>query len=387
MLFYGILVAVSTAGPLAMNLFVPFIPGLMDEFAASSGAVQLTLTFYLAGIAVSQLFYGPLSDRFGRRPAMLVGLTLYICASMLCAVATSIETLMAARFVQALGGASGMVLARAIVRDIHGREASASVLGYITMAWVLVPMFAPALGGFIDQFSTWRMAFYILSAIGTIILALTVWWLPETNPADGDNGTRLGSGMAALVREPKFIGHTLTLGFCSSVFFSFIAGAPYIMINVLDQTPLDYGLWFMMISVGYMTGNFVSGRYSQRIGIDRMITTGNMLSMIGAVAMLGFGAAGSLNPMTLFGPMLLVTLGNGLTIPNATAAAISVLPRNIGAAAGLSGFAQMTIGASASQLTGTLQQATPLAALWIMAVSAVLALSVSFFTRQSGSRF
>ena len=125
MLFYGILVAVSTAGPLAMNIFVPFIPGLMDEFSTSSGAVQLTLTFYLAGIAVSQLFYGPLSDRFGRRPAMLVGLTLYVCASLLCAIASSIEMLMAARFVQALGGASGMVLSRAMVRDLHGREASA----------------------------------------------------------------------------------------------------------------------------------------------------------------------------------------------------------------------------------------------------------------------
>jgi len=143
LLFYAVLVVVSTIGPLAMNIFVPSIPGLMHEFSASSGKVQLTLTVYLAGIAVSQLLYGPLSDRYGRRSAMIFGLTLYVIASELCARATSIEALVAARFVQALGGASGMVLARAIIRDLHGREASASVLGYITMTWVLVPMFAP----------------------------------------------------------------------------------------------------------------------------------------------------------------------------------------------------------------------------------------------------
>ncbi len=373
LLFYGILVAVSTAGPLAMNIFVPFIPGLMDEFGASSGRVQLTLTVYLAGIAVSQLFYGPLSDRFGRRPTMLAGLALYVAASLLCALAPTIDMLMAARFVQAIGGASGMVLARAIVRDLHGREASASVLGYITMAWVLVPMFAPALGGFIDQFSTWRTAFHILSGIGVVILALTIWQLPETNSRAGDDGTRLLDGMARLIRQPRFIGHTLTLGFCSAMFFSFIAGAPYIMVNVLDQTPLDYGLWFMMISVGYMTGNFLSGRYSQRIGIDRMISIGNVLAMAGAMAMLMAGLGGWLAPVSLFGFMLFVTLGNGLTVPNGTAAAISVLPHTIGAAAGLSGFVQMTIGASASQFTGALQQSTPLVALWVMAVSSLLA--------------
>ncbi len=380
LLFYAILVAVSTAGPLAMNIFVPFIPGLMREFSASSGTVQLTLTVYLAGIAVSQLFYGPLSDRFGRRPAMLAGLVLYIAASLLCAIANSIETLMAARFLQALGGASGMVLARAMVRDLHGREASASVLGYITMTWVLVPMFAPALGGLIDQVSTWRMAFYVLTGIGALILALAIWRLPETNPDGGGAGTRLVEGMVQLLRQPRFIGHTMTLGFCSAVFFSFIAGAPYIMIDVLERSPLDYGLWFMLVSVGYMTGNFLSGRYAQKIGIDRMISFGNRLAIAGTLLMLAAGLSGALSPLTLFAPMLIVTLGNGLTIPSGTAAAISVLPRTIGAAAGLSGFAQMAIGAAASQLTGALQGSMPLAALWTMAASAIVAGIAHHFT-------
>jgi DHA1 family bicyclomycin/chloramphenicol resistance-like MFS transporter len=158
------------------------------------------------------------------------------------------------------------------------------------------------------------------------------------------------------------------------MFFSFIAGAPYIMINVLGQSSLDYGLWFMLASVGYMTGNFLSGRYSQTIGIDRMMTAGNVLAMCGTAAMVTFAVTGYLSSASLFGAMLLVTLGNGLTIPNGTAAAISVLPKSIGAAAGLSGFAQVAIGACASQFTGSMQQTVPLIALWVMLVSAALAL-------------
>ncbi len=373
-LLFVILVAVSTLGPLAMNIFVPSIPGLMEEFSVSSGTVQLTLTLYLAGIAVSQLIYGPLSDRVGRRPAMLAGLALYVVASIACALAPGIGTLMAARFVQAIGGAAGMVLSRAIVRDLHGREASASVLGYITMTWVLVPMFAPALGGLLDEIASWRASFTVLVVLGGIVLTIAWWGLPETNlQAGSGQPARFRANAATLLRQPAFVAYTLTLGFCSAVFFSFIAGAPFIMVEVLGHSPLDYGLWFMLISVGYMTGNFLSGRYSEAIGIDRMISIGNALAVVGTAAMLAFALTGNLAPVTLFAPMLLVTLGNGLTIPNGTAAAISVLPGTIGVAAGVSGFAQTGLGALASQLTGNLQGTLPLAALWIMAASALIA--------------
>lgn len=383
-LLYGILIAISMIGPLAMNIFVPSIPGLMEEFSATSGTVQLTLTVYLSGLAVSQLVYGPLSDRFGRRPVLLAGLLLYIVASFLCGLAVSIETLMAARFAQALGGASGMVLARAIVRDLHSREAAASVLGYITMAWVLVPMFAPALGGVMEEISTWRSSFYLLSGFCLAVLALATWGLPETNVragADSPEPARLASGMTSLARQPRFIGYTLVLGFSSAVFFTFIAGAPYIMVKVLGRAPLDYGLWFMLISIGYMIGNFLSGRYSQRLGIDLMITMGNMLAICGALLMLFIALFGTLTPLSLFGPMLIVTLGNGLTIPNATAAAISVLPQTVGTAAGLSGFSQIAIGASGSQLAGWMQGSMPLASIWIMSVAAVLAGAAHQFMR------
>jgi DHA1 family bicyclomycin/chloramphenicol resistance-like MFS transporter len=381
-LLFMILVAVSTLGPLAMNIFVPSIPGLMREFSATSGTVQLTLTVYLVGIAVSQLIYGPVSDRIGRRPAMLAGLALYVAASGLCALASGIYTLMAARFLQAIGGAAGMVLARAVVRDLHGREASASVLGYITMTWVLVPMFAPALGGLLDEIASWRTSFYVLCALGSVVLFIAWWGLPESNLSAGSaTPPDFWRNAATLLRQPAFITYTLTLGFCSGVFFSFIAGAPFIMVEVLKYSPLDYGLWFMLISIGYMTGNFLSGRYAETVGIDRMIGIGNLLAIIGAVLMLTFAMSGNLAPVTLFGPMLLVTLGNGLTIPGGTAAAISVLPGTIGVAAGVSGFTQTALGAAASQLTGHLQGTWPLVATIIMAASAITAGAVHHLMR------
>ena len=148
---YAILVAISAIGPLALNMFMPSIPGLQETFQASTGAVQLTLTVYLAAMALCQLLYGPLSDRYGRRPVLLAGMVLFVAASIACALATSIEMLIVCRLFQAIGGGAGLVLARAMVRDVYERERAASALGYITMAWVLAPMFAPTIGGLLDQ--------------------------------------------------------------------------------------------------------------------------------------------------------------------------------------------------------------------------------------------
>ncbi|HUF44853.1 MAG TPA: multidrug effflux MFS transporter [Aestuariivirgaceae bacterium] len=372
---YGILVAVSAVGPLALNIFVPSMPGLQSEFGVSYGVVQLTLTLYLIGMALCQLAYGPLSDRFGRRPVLLAGMTLFVAASVMAALATSIGMLIAARLLQAVGGASGLVLSRAIVRDLYDRDRSASVLGYITMAFVIAPMLAPTIGGLLDQLAGWRASFVLLALLGIAALAATWRKLPETNrnraPSIGLHS--LLAGYARLVRMPSYLAYAFTLGFASAVFFAFIAGAPYVMVVVLGQTPLDYGLWFMIVSLGYMTGNFLSGRYSQRVGTDRMVTIGNLVTMAAGLACLAAAVAGIMSPVTLFVPMLFAALGNGLTIPNGTAGAISVDTSMVGAAAGLAGFLQMGIGAGSAQLVGVLQDAEPFAVFWIMAAAAALA--------------
>lgn len=371
---YAILVAVSAVGPLALNIFMPSLPGLQSEFGVSYGVVQLTLTLYLAGMAACQLVYGPISDRVGRRPMLLFGMALFVAASLAAALAPSIHVLIVARLAQAVGGSAGIVLARAMVRDVYDRETSASVISYITMAFVVAPMVAPALGGYIDTEFGWRMGFWLLAGLGGLVLLAASVYLPETHLNRTGAGLKLIEGAARLFRLPRFRGYTLVLAFTSAVFFAFLGGAPHVMIDVLGRSPMEYGLWFVCVSAGYMAGNFLSGRYTRRIGLDRMILAGCIITLAGGLLCFAAAISGLLTPATLFLPMCIAALGNGLTIPNGTAGAISVDVRLTGAAAGWSGFTQMSCGALASQLVGSLQDGWPFAVFWFMAAASLLAL-------------
>jgi DHA1 family bicyclomycin/chloramphenicol resistance-like MFS transporter len=372
---FAILVAISTIGPLALNIFMPSLPGLQKEFGVTYGTVQLTLTLYLLGTALCQLVYGPLSDRIGRRPPLLAGLALFVAASVLAAFAWNIEALIFARLVQAVGGSAGIVLARAMVRDVYDREKSASVIAYITMAFVVAPMIAPVVGGVLDQYAGWQASFWLLGALGGAILASAWKILPETRQGSSGNPVGFFAGATTLLGIKRFRGYALSLAFSSGVFFAFLGGAPHVMIDVLGRTPLEYGIWFAAVSLGYMMGNYVSGRFTQRLGIDRLILIGAFVTVTGGVLCFVAAMTGLLSPLTLFGPMVFAAFGNGLTIPNATAGAISVDPRLTGAAAGWSGFTQMTFGAFVSQLVGSLQDSWPLAVFWCMAILSLLALA------------
>jgi DHA1 family bicyclomycin/chloramphenicol resistance-like MFS transporter len=371
---YGILIAMAAIGPLALNMFVPSMPGLQQTFSATTGVVQMTLTVYLAGLAVCQLLYGPLSDRYGRRPLLLAGMALFVVSSVACALSTSIELLIVARGFQAIGGASGMILSRAIVRDLFSRERSASVLGYITMAWVLAPMVAPSIGGVLDQWFSFRAGFWVLAIAGALVFLASVARLPETNLNLQPSVSLIRFSLyKTLLQNRAFRGYTTTIAFGSAVFFCYLAVAPFMMVTVRGYTPIDYGMWFACSAIGYMAGNFFSGRYSERLGNDRMIFIGNYLTLAGALIMLGFAATGFVHPASLFLPMALCAFGNGLTIPNGITAAISVDPKNIGSGAGLSGFIQMTLGATASQLVGYLQPTWINIGFWVMAIAAAIA--------------
>jgi DHA1 family bicyclomycin/chloramphenicol resistance-like MFS transporter len=372
---YAMLIAMAAIGPLALNIFIPSMPGLQATLASSPGVVQLTLTVYLAGLALCQLLYGPLSDRYGRRPMLIAGMVLFVAASIACALSTSIEMLIAARGVQAVGGASGMILSRAIVRDMFSREKSASALGYITMAWVIAPMVAPLIGGILDQHFSFRASFWLLAVIGSMVLLGAVASLPETNRNLQPDASLIRTRVyGELLRNRGFRGYAATMTFGAAVFFLYLAVAPFTIITVRGHSPVEYGMWTIVAALGYMTGNFASGRFSENIGNDRMIGYGNWLTLAGAVAMLGLAVAGFLHPAFLFLPMAVCAFGNGLTIPNALTAAISVDPRNIGSGAGLAGFIQMTIGALASQSVGYAQGTWHNTGFWAMACFAILAL-------------
>lgn len=368
-----ILVAVSAIGPLALNIFMPSMPGLQATFGVPYGTVQLTLTLYLIGLAVCQLFYGPLSDRYGRRPLLLAGLALFVIASIASALATSIETLIAARLVQALGGAAGIVLSRAIVRDLYQGEKAASVLGYITMAWVLAPMIAPAIGGYLDQLWGFRSSFLVLALIGALTWIIAWFSLHETNFNRRSDGRLWQSAhYGRIFASRQFRGYATSLAFASAVFFTFLAFAPFLTVNIMGRSAVEYGLWFILVSLGYMVGNFLSGRYSEVVGNDRMVLFGNLMTLLGAGLSLILALSGLLTPLALFAPMLLCALGNGLTIPNGTIRAISVDPLLVGTAAGLLGFLQMGVSAVISQGVGSLQDQSYMIGYWALAICALL---------------
>ncbi len=371
-----ILIAMSAIGPIALNIFIPSMPGLQAAFGTDYATVQLTLTFYLASLAVSQLVIGPVSDRLGRRPVFLGGMVLYIVASIGCIFATSIEALIVGRILQAAGGCAGIVLARAIIRDLYERDKAASLIGYVTMAMVVAPMIAPAIGGVLDAWGGWQSGFYLVTVLGAIVLVMALSRLHETNHNRTVSAgfARLARNCGALLREPVFLGYALNSAFGSGIFFSFLAGAPYIVTAIMGRTPAEYGVYFIIVSLGYMFGNFLSGRFAERAGIVRMIVSGSIISISGLALLIVFTMLGINEPYAIFAPMCVVAVSNGLTIPSATSGAISVRPDITGSAAGLSGFFQIGIGALASLTVGLLHDGTRLPMVKMMVLSGLIAI-------------
>lgn len=376
-----ILVAITALGPLALNIFMPSMPGLAKHFNVDYGLVQLTLTFYLVGLGFAQLIYGPISDRYGRRPVLLWGMAIYCVGSIACVLAPTITWLMLGRILQALGGCAGLVLGRAIIRDLYDRDRSAAMIGYVTMAMSLAPMLSPALGGYLDGLFGWRASFVFCSVAGLAVYAWVILTLPETlaERGQGEGVRALLHGYGQLLRSPAFCGYVLQTAFTSGVFFAFIAGAPFVVVTVMGLPASAYGLWFIVVSIGYLTGNFFTGRYAVRLGVDRMIMFGAIAQLIGILAL---GLSSWFGPLSLPGiflPMAVVAMSNGLTLPNGIAGAISVNPRAAGAAAGLSGALQMLTGAIAAVLVGYGQDHDPsqYPMLWTMSGCGILAV-VSF---------
>lgn len=375
-----ILVAMSALGPIALNIFLPSMPGLAKELKVDYGTVQLTLTFFLIGLGLAQLVYGPISDRWGRRPVLLWGLGIYCVGSIVCVLAPSIFWLMLGRILQALGGCAGLVLGRAIVRDLYERDRAAAMIGYVTMAMSLAPMLAPAIGGYLDGLYGWRTSFAFCSLAGVAVFAWVALTLPETLATRGlgEGAGALLRGYAELLRSPVFCGYVLQTAFTSGVFFAFIAGAPFVVVTVMGEPASAYGLWFVVVSLGYLTGNFFTGRYAVRLGVDRMLVCGAVVQLFGTGALALASWLGPLSLPGIFLPMAVVALSNGLVLPNGIAGAISVNPRAAGAAAGLSGALQMATGAVAAALVGNGQDRDPsqYPMIWTMLACGILSLLV-----------
>lgn len=353
------LIMLGIINPFAFQIFLPSLPGLVEDFSASHAAVQLTVSLYVGAFAFAQLGYGPLSDRFGRRRVILAGLAVYVTAPLICATAESIEALAAGRALQAIGGCAGLMFARVIARDLYDRDRAAGVIGFVTMVTALAGSATPILGGWIDVSIGWRASFWTTSALSLVVFAVTLLWLPETRPEGAaDNvATTFRRGLR-LLRSPVFVGYA-GHGTCTlSAWYAMLTGLPFIMVEVLGQPTTAYGLYFPFLALGYMAGNLVTARVARRWGIHRLIVAGAGLALFACPVMVMWNLSLTPVPLALFLPMGLIALGHGMSQPGAISGAIGVNPALAGSAAGLMGFGQWLIAAITAQAVGMSQNGT-----------------------------
>jgi len=371
-----LLAAASALGPVAMQILLPAIPVLRESFAVTTATAQLTLSLSMFSIAVATLVYGPLSDRFGRKPVILWGIILTIIGSALCIVAPNIELLIAARIVQAAGGAVGLVVARAIVRDVYPADQAGSIIATLVMFMVVLPMMSPAVGGELMVRFDWHSVFWLVGIMAVLLFIALAARLPETlaQPVYFSGAGDMLRTFAHLLQSRVFRGYALSLAFISVMFFSFISAAPEIMISVLDRPPTEYGYYFILIPASFILGNNVARHISRRIGVIRMMSIGTELAVAGVALALLLQLTGLHHPLALFLPISLTTFGNGLSMPNAQAGALNEFPALAGSASGLTGFLQMGFAAVAAQLVALIYNGTVYPLLILMLVSAVLSL-------------
>jgi MFS transporter, DHA1 family, multidrug resistance protein len=347
------LTLIAGLSALSMNIFLPSLPGMTAYFEADYRLMQLSVALYLAMNAALQVVIGPVSDRYGRRPVLLWGFAIFVLATLGCLAAPSAEIFLAFRMVQAAVSA-GMVLSRAVVRDMVPGDEAASMIAYVTMGMSLVPMLGPALGGALDATFGWQANFWLLLVLGVVVTWLIWRDLGETAaPRTGGLRAQLAD-YPELLTSPRFWGYASAAMFASGAFFAYLGGAPFIGTEIYHLEPAMLGLMFGAAAFGYLFGNAVAGRYSVRFGIDRMILAGTLVSTTGLATSLSLHLAGFAHPLIFFGFMIPLGFGNGMVLPNATSGTLSVRPHLAGSASGLGGALMIGGGAVLSALSGTL---------------------------------
>ncbi len=379
--FFLILMLMTAAGSFSMQVFLPALPAIQHSFGVSQSFVQLTLSLSMVSIAVSTLFYGPLADRYGRKPVLVAGMLLFLAGSLLSTFAPSVTLLIVGRVAQAAGAAAGMVLSRTIIRDVYGAEDAPKAINYLTIAMVIAPMVAPVIGGFLTEGFGWRANFAATAALALLVGALVVGLLHETLSSAERARFREGSiarsalgGLRQVARSRRFWGYTLISSFSMAIFFAFVAGAPYLMSGLLQRPPSEYGLWFLGIPGMFAGGSFAATRLLNTLGLDRSIVLGGIMGAFALAVAAGLYGLFGLSPALLFLPAYAIAFFQGMIIPNGVAGAINASPGAFGAASGLVGFVQMTVSAGAAQLSGAVTADSVWPLVVIMAVCSGLVL-------------
>ena len=344
------LILLASISALTMNIFLPSLPNIASELNSSTSILGLSVGIYLASSAVLQLIIGPFSDQFGRRPLILWSLIIFCISTLATVFVTNTAQFLILRIFQAIS-ASCMVLARAIVRDTtESIEKAGSKIAYVTMGMALVPMVGPAIGGLLDYQYGWEASFWLLFILGLVILIISFFDVGETLSNHNQSFLEQISTYPSLLRSKRFWGYCLSSAFVSGAFFSYLGGAPFVGNEVFGLEPKDLGFWFGAPAIGYVLGNFLSGRFSTKIGLDKMIFLGVTTALFGVSISMTISLLDHGSVLSFFGLMTLVGLGNGMSIPNATAAMMSINPKLAGTAAGLGSAIMIGGGAGLSAI-------------------------------------
>ncbi|SET13233.1 multidrug effflux MFS transporter [Paracoccus homiensis] len=365
------LVALSGVSALSMNVFLPSLPGMARDFGVDYAVMQLSVSAYIGASAVLQLLAGPISDRIGRRPVVLGSLAIFLLATIGALMAPTAGMFLLFRLIQAAVAAC-MLVSRAVVRDMYEGDRAASMIGYVTMGMAVVPMMAPVIGGVVDEAFGWRANFAIMGLLGFAVLVAAAGDMGETVRGGGLSLRQQVANYPELGRSVRFWGYCLAATLSSGCFFAYLGGAPFVGEHVFGMTPAEVGYYFAAPSIGYLLGNFLSGRFAASWGMNRMILTGSIICFVALMLSLLIYMAGVIHPLIFFGAIAFMGLGNGMVLPNANAGMMSVRPELAGTASGLGGALAIAGGAALSALAGALLQpgsgATPL--LVIMVASA-----------------
>lgn len=369
---FVLIVAITACGTLGMHLIIPALPETARALGVSAGTIQLTITLYLIGLAIGQLLYGPISDRFGRRPVLLAGLALFTLAGIATTFAPNAWMLVIARILQSIGACAGLVLGRAIVRDSSTPDRAAARLAMLTLVMSAAPAIAPVLGGYATAWIGWRAAFALLAVIGGVTLIFTLLLLPETMATQAGTRASLLVGSLRLFRSRAFCGYVLGGACTTTSFYAFMAASPFILVDLLHQPTERVGLYYLLLMAGVAAGSLSANRLAGRIGTRTALRIANGIAIAGAACFMAADLMGWLTVVTVIAPIVLFMVGAGMASPFALSGAISVNPRAIGAASGLYGFTQMAYGALCTVIVETWHPGSVFTVATILLVSALL---------------
>jgi DHA1 family bicyclomycin/chloramphenicol resistance-like MFS transporter len=342
---FSLLVAMAACGTLGMHVIVPALPATARALGMSISTAQLTITLYLVGLAAGQLLYGPVSDRYGRRPVLLVGLTLFTAASIATVLAPTGGILIGARILQSIGGCAGLVLGRAAVRDSATPDKAAGQLALLGLVLALIPAIAPAIGGYVTAYVSWRGAYALLAVFGGLTLLACAVLLPETlAPQTVSHRGSMAASYARLLRSAGFLGYSLGGACSTTAFYGFMSASPFIFERHLHQPTQSIGIFYVFLMGGVALGSVMANRIARLVSLMTALRIANALGIAGGALFALADATDTLTVATVVAPVTLFMVGVGLASPFALAGAVSVNPGAIGAASGLYGFIQMGYG-------------------------------------------